>query len=284
MSYPDFGPRCDPANGHKGTLYVIDELHNYFGARNWQATGTDCTFYLSQHRKMGDDVLLISQHPDQVDKALRRLCQDFTVLVNLGKTKLFGFTFPGFGRRNTFANQGDRQPIESGTYRMNIGEYGKLYDTNAGAGGIVGRTDLKEKGGGGMSPLLIPVFVVAIVLACWFVPKLVFAGMGTVAKQAASGLDVVVDKGTNGMQKMFQKFSTNAPAPFVVSNVTSVPVVVSMAGTNTNTLTIVRRVILGANRTYWLSDGRRISQDDPMVKVAAEDYIVLEGGNVIWKQ
>ena len=51
-----------------GVLYIIDELHEYFNAREWMETGRSALTYLSQHRKMGDDVHL--HHP--IDRQRRQ--------------------------------------------------------------------------------------------------------------------------------------------------------------------------------------------------------------------
>ncbi len=283
---PDFGARFRDGRTFPGTLYIIDELHIFFPSRAWAKTGDDALDYQSQHRGLGDDCILMSQHPEQCDKAMRRLCQDFTYLTNLGKTKLMGFTFKGFGRRATFAKETDPQPIETGTYRLPIAEYGGLYDTNAKAGGIVGRIDIKEKGGGGRNPLLIPVYVVVILLACWFLPKLLFAGVGTMARQAASGLSTVTHGATNAMQRMSSHLATNAVPHVMVGPTLPVlpitPSITAVKSPDTNKLTISRRVILGHKRTYWLSDGRKVSQGDGDVLVAQEDYIILQGGKVVW--
>jgi Zonular occludens toxin (Zot) len=136
MEVPDFTGR-----GMPGTLYVIDEVHNYFGARDWQATGSDCTYFLSQHRKMLCDVVLITQHPDQTDKALRRLAQEYMVIRNLSREPVFGFRIANFFRWTRMLNSPSSPnpaPFDSGFLKLKAEEYGKLYDTMAGVG-IAGR-------------------------------------------------------------------------------------------------------------------------------------------------
>jgi hypothetical protein len=136
MEVPDFTGR-----GLPGCLYVIDEVHNYFGARDWQATGSDCTYFLSQHRKMLCDVVLITQHPDQTDKALRRLAQEYMVVRNLSREPVFGFRIANFFRWTRMLNSPtspNPAAFNSGFLKLKAEEYGKLYDTMAGVG-IAGR-------------------------------------------------------------------------------------------------------------------------------------------------
>jgi Predicted ATPase len=97
INVPDFGARFRDGKQFPGTCFFIDEFHIFFPSRAWAKTGDDALHYQSQHRGMGDDVVLISQHPEQCDKAMRRLCQDFTYLTNMGKTKVLGFSFSRAG-------------------------------------------------------------------------------------------------------------------------------------------------------------------------------------------
>jgi len=59
----------------KGVQYYIDEAHLKFDSREWQTTGPILSFYASQHRHMEDNVLFMSQNPEQVEGRLRMLAQ-----------------------------------------------------------------------------------------------------------------------------------------------------------------------------------------------------------------
>lgn len=61
----------------EGRLFVLDEAHIAFNARQWQTTGSDVLFYLSQHRKLGDDVIVITQAAGNLDKQFRSVAQTF---------------------------------------------------------------------------------------------------------------------------------------------------------------------------------------------------------------
>jgi hypothetical protein len=72
---PDFSVVKDP-----GVFYVLDEIHIAFNSRAWALTGNEVLYYLSQHRKLGDDVVCITQSVNNVDKQFRSVAQDYTWL------------------------------------------------------------------------------------------------------------------------------------------------------------------------------------------------------------
>jgi hypothetical protein len=169
MEVPDFEDR-----GMPGTLYVIDEVHIYFGAREWQATGSDCTYFLTQHRKMACDVILVTQHPEQTDKALRRLAQEYMVVRNLSREPVFGFRIANYFRFLRMLNS-PQSPnpgtFDSGFIKLKPEVYGKLYDTTAGVG-IAGRVSpTVEARGIHFYWLAVPACVV-IVLFVWLATHL----------------------------------------------------------------------------------------------------------------
>lgn len=54
------------------TLIVIDECASMFNCRSWDAKGRmDWIYFMQQHRKLGFDMLLISQHDRLIDKQIR---------------------------------------------------------------------------------------------------------------------------------------------------------------------------------------------------------------------
>ncbi|MGL1932715.1 MAG: zonular occludens toxin domain-containing protein [Desulfotalea sp.] len=57
-------------------LIVIDEIQNFFNARDWQAQANrDFGEWASTHRKKGFDVICISQRPERIDSSVRSLFQ-----------------------------------------------------------------------------------------------------------------------------------------------------------------------------------------------------------------
>lgn len=120
-----------------GVFYVLDEVHIVFGARDWQEMGRAVLFYASQHRKLGDDVILISQAPKNVDSQFRSIAQDYTVLRNHGMEKFMFFKQPKMFGRSTFMNMptGSRldNPMETSYFKLNI-KQADCYETARGVG------------------------------------------------------------------------------------------------------------------------------------------------------
>jgi len=150
-----------------GVYYCIDEVHNFFGSRQWAETGQDVLFYLSQHRKLGDSVLCVTQAVANVDKQFRSVAQDFTYLRNLGKEKYGAFRLPSIFSRKTFGSPPTEHslPMETGTFRLDVAGVGACYDSAQGVG-IHGRGADKTERKTGMhwSVFVIGIAVLVLVL------------------------------------------------------------------------------------------------------------------------
>jgi hypothetical protein len=99
-------------------------------------------YYLSQHRKLGDDVVLISQSIQNVDKQMRSVAQDFTYVRNLTKEQHGLFRLPALFIRRVFLELPTGpgvKAVQTGTFRLDVSGVAKCYDTAAGVG-IVGST------------------------------------------------------------------------------------------------------------------------------------------------
>jgi len=121
----------------QGTCYGIDECHTLWPARGWQGTPRHADFYLSQHAKLNDMCLFVTQNTKLVDPNFYRLAQDFTYCVN-GRLQKFG----RFRGANKFVATTYQNPvmINGAEPSMNVLEYSldlevaKCYDTSAGVG------------------------------------------------------------------------------------------------------------------------------------------------------
>jgi hypothetical protein len=136
-----------------GVLFVIDEIHTYFNARNWQSTGEDALYYLSQHRKFGDDVICITQHTKQVETQFSRLAEFFYFCRNTRKLKLpiFGGVFKApssliVSQYDDIAVKG--APLSTRVYTVDAKGVGSCYRTAAGVGFVGGSADTEHKAKG----------------------------------------------------------------------------------------------------------------------------------------
>ena len=131
-----------------GVFYLLDEVWKFWGARNWQETGEGVHSYSAQHRKFGDDVLLVSQTVKQVDSQIRSLCQDFTLVRNRFKERIGLFRQPGVFTVDVYLEPPGPtvRPMQSFPFLLDAEGLGACYDTSAGVG-IMGQggADLGER-------------------------------------------------------------------------------------------------------------------------------------------
>ena len=130
-----------------GVYFCLDEVHIAFNARAWADTGAEVLYYLSQHRKLGDDVICITQSVANVDKQFRSVAQDFTYVRNLGKEKWGLFRLPLRFVRKTYAQPpvGETsKPMEMGMYSLDAKGLARCYDTAKGVG-IHGRSGADKR-------------------------------------------------------------------------------------------------------------------------------------------
>lgn len=154
----------------RGAFIVLDELHLFFNAREWMHTGTDCLHYLSQHRKLGDDVICITQHVGNVDKQFRSVAQDFSLIVNGFKQKLGLFRGLPMFHRYTYSMEPNGlkiEPDDTGHFRLDAKGIASCYDTAAGIG-VHGRGADKAERKRGLHPLWFPVIAVLCILTIVF--------------------------------------------------------------------------------------------------------------------
>jgi len=190
-----------------GVYYAIDEVNNFFNSRAWMETGRDVLYYLSQHRKLGDTVICITQAVENVDKQFRSVTQDFTYLRNLSKETFGKFKMPSIFVRKTFGSPPSEhsQPMETGTFRLDVTGIAACYDTAQGVG-IHGRNadiGAKKKG--------IPIWILllgipAIIIAIYgSVPKLgamFFAPVKTVTPPSSNPVAIVAIVRSNTQQQL----------------------------------------------------------------------------------
>jgi len=184
VSYPE---------DNSGVLYIIDEAHIKFDAREWKEAGPELTYYASQHRKLNDEVIFITQHPDMLNNRLRMLAQQFWSFNNHGMERVFTY----FRKPSFFTCEVHRKmpvgmivPPPESVHRYRLDKsLADCYDTSAGIG-IKGRHLPEKKKSGGLSIgwVVIPAVIVVGVLvkipdfAAWGVTKATSASSGLSSK------------------------------------------------------------------------------------------------------
>jgi len=215
-------------NRGPGVLYVIDEAHIPFDSREWATTGPELTYYNSQHRKLNDELVFITQFEKLVDVRVRGFVQQFVYLNNNGMEKFWSF----FQKPNTFTMEihrkppsiGSPPPMEKRTFRMDY-TLANCYDTSAGVG-ITGRKmpETRRKKGLNMWWLTVPALAVVYLLSQ--APNWVTKGA-----HALTGMgDKVVDKAQASMKEKTGVQRGPAPLPPAVPGETQRPAINNSPG------------------------------------------------------
>lgn len=243
-----------------GVLFALDEVHIAFNSRAWATTGAEVLYYLSQHRKLGDDVLAITQAVGNVDKQFRSVAQDFTYLRNFAKETFGHFRLPSRFVRKTYSQPpvgtGEKtEPMEIGTFTLDVKGLARCYDTARGVG-IHGRAgaDKKERKKG-IHWLWFVVGAPAILWAAFhFTPRLI-VGLWHHSVPSSVPPSPVKSPATTVNMTHFQ------PGPSVADETKTNEASAARAPVHTNAVTCVGYIVLPAYVQVFLSDGRDARSD-----------------------
>ena len=212
---PDFRFRTAIAENRRGCHYIIDEAHKKFPPMHYQRVGAQAEWYMSELRKLDDDLDWITQHPEKVDKNFRRNCTQWMQFQNMSRASLF----MGVSLANRFRwhwyNQPELptrtdKPTKSGWYTLDKKRrYHFLYKTMDGtgvSGGMLKESSMHK----GRHPIIWVLAFVAIIVAAYLLPrvieKAITVGVGGVAKGFQNGLHKAAGN-------MLPASTTNSPAP-----------------------------------------------------------------------
>jgi len=249
LVFPEFEAA---SNRSHHTLYVIDEAHIYFDAREWANVGPALNFFASQHRKFRCDIIFITQFLDQVEKRLRNHATQFRECQNFGLRKWAFWKLPSvFMVRLTY--KAPPCPSENTvTHRINV-KLANCYDTTAGVGVKGGRAPERVRRKG-WPFWTLPAAACVVGVAVAYLPDLF----------ATKLLDRVGSAGTAslaGHAPAAPKPSETKPASpaavLPVQTANAMPVV------ERQSLVVVGYVVRGGMATLVLSDGRTLTEKDP---------------------
>jgi len=274
----EFEFQDDP--GLSGCLYVIDEAGVAgFDAQGWNTSegraprGVECSWYLDQQRKFGDDVVASTngRRPSAIAKPFRDKAHVFVKLKN-GYLQQFGI-FKGQGKFTArhFTQEPDAkdsEPFKIETWTMDETGLAACYRTQDGVGVEGVQADIGKRAKG--IPILwaIPLAIgLAAVLAIG-IPALISRYLGVMGSKVGaevSGTVASVAQKTaevTGAAKLVPDFQVNAagvPAPVHTPRWEPAPA---------PGVTVVGVTQAGGRVNVSLSDGRVLTE--------AEDYLRIE--------
>lgn len=191
-----------PQYCNRGCLYQLDEVHKSFPARYWQALGPQVEDYVSEVRKLNDDVDLITQHPEKVDKNMRRNATEWVHVVNMDRTRLFmGVTFKK--RFRYYCYQQTEMPGKSDkpTTQEFFSRGGKdriefIYLTMWGQS-VRGAGTSESNKRTGLHPIVWVFFIVGIFIAAHYFPLIIEEAVAKAVGAGAQGLSKGFQRGVS---------------------------------------------------------------------------------------
>ena len=207
---PDFRFRTEIAKNRIGCHYIIDEAHKKFPPMHYQRVGAQAEWYMSELRKLDDDLDWITQHPEKVDKNFRRNCTQWMNFQNMSRASLFmGVSFKGRFRWHWY-NQSEipsRQdkPTKSGWYQLDpkrrVHQLYKTMDGTGVSGGMLKESSMHK----GRHWTIWLLALVGILVAAWFLPQII-------EKVVTQGIGGLAGGFQRGIQKGTEKMMAPAPA------------------------------------------------------------------------
>lgn len=156
----------DFSNPGQGVVYLLDEVQLFYNVRRFALVPREFGYYLSQHRKLGDDVVAITQQPANLDRMFQSYAEQYISLHNMAKRKMGPFRFPAYfeARAYSFRPTGSPGDFAEATiaYRLDK-ELANCYLTQQGIG-VAGEHADKGERAKGISMLWLAVIPVVILL------------------------------------------------------------------------------------------------------------------------
>lgn len=284
-----------------GCFFVIDEVHQVFGNRSWAEIGESLEVYVSQLGKLNDDLILVTQHPEKVEKNLRRNATRVVEIQNMSKVRLWGgVSFNGVFRYREypcFPQRGD-SPTESGRYHIGDKRYKDVYDTMSGiglSGGLMPEQN-PRKGGHWIRWVGIAVVILAVAITFPPVAMKTFSAVFTTGLRSVTGKvsgaivgDGIVGKkisvippavGDNPRSAVPSRASHPSPAAFVPSAGGFYGA--SGIGVSSDVYWVGLMVEKGKHRVF-LSDGRDYKENDGHLTVInPKTWIIVDNVRYLW--
>jgi hypothetical protein len=257
-----------------GVVYVLDEVQNAYNNRTWQRVGLQCTYYMSQHRKLGDDVFALTQSEANVDKQFKSFAQEHIYLRNTAKERFGLFAGPKRfwwgGYCSPRNNSNTQSAMYTGNFKLEPDGIDRCFDTAKGVG-VAGRlADTQESARGFPWWWAIPAAIAVIALAS-FLMSGTFIGWFTGGKKAsAKTVSQPVSRPANlGPSRPVQTLLPDQPVFAPARKHEPLP------ESEKVWLTAVTKI--GSHVKIYLSDGRSYSEDSPALQFVSDGSVVVGG-------
>lgn len=281
------GQRAECSLGQKPVTFLIDECHQFFNAREFKSIQDDALHYGSQHGKVGDNIILISQACENVDVAWRRIAQAYHYIKNMRKNSIpvLGgiFKAPALFVRTEYLEPKTGKQIKQAeqTFTLDAEGIASCYETAVGVG-VIGQFADKDQARKGLAWWWLLVLLAVGTVVAWRLPGYI---MNKVLSSVIHGPSAVVSPivktnsaaGGDRANVFIQTFSgaaNNSHSPAVVEMPKAPPSFVESKDVFWTT-----RVKLNGRWLIGLSDGQSFYLPDERVRAISLQAIMV-GTNV----
>jgi len=205
-----FTPLYSRPETAEGVVYFIDEVHDYFNAREWMENGRGALYYMTKHRHLLDDFWWISQAPEQVEATVKRLTSEFFEVRNHYRES-FGL----FRKQGKFVWSAyykipspSEKPFDGNSFLLDPKGEASCYRTTGALGSKNGKPEKIQR------PKKLPFWVlpIAVVLAIWAMGALIMA-VPKMSEKGMSGIMGGVMKGANHSAPVSGVKQSGGPPP-----------------------------------------------------------------------
>jgi hypothetical protein len=176
--------------------FYIDEVHNFFSSRDWATNGRSTLYYASQHRHLHDNVWLMTQVMENVEKQLRSLVSETHRTRNFLRRSVGPFRMrPRFLVKSYYGvPSGREQPFHTQSFALDAAGVAGCYETTGALGVHKAAEKVKNKGFlpwwslpvGGIGVVAALALIVAVVPRWGFRAIIGRAGFGRVVPASHS--------------------------------------------------------------------------------------------------
>lgn len=244
--------------------YYIDEAHNFFSSREWATNGRGTLYYASQHRHLWDNVYLITQVMENVEKQLRGLVSETFQVRNQRRRSIGPVRMRPVFR--VFAFYGVPtpavQPYSNTTFSLDAEGVASCYKTVGALGVHTAPEKTRNKARLPWWTLPVGGAIAVLALIAFFV------GLPIVGARAAKS---VVSGGDKVLKKALPAVGSVLPVATVEPSVVEA----------VSPLSVVGVVRWGSPRRprvkVMLSDGQVVEDDDPRLSRVGSSGVVFDG-------
>ena len=183
-----------PVGESPGVIYFLDEVQDYFNAREWANTGRAVMWHVGKHRHLDDDIYWMTPASEEVETTLRRKAHKWYRLQNRYRVKFKGFKVPGkFIWQEFYGIPGPSSVVESsGSFKLDPKDgFASTYKTTGALGVGTGKPETSGLAKG--PPFFVMIGLIGAGMLVFFcgmlyVPKLVGKAIGHSMKSLQIGM------------------------------------------------------------------------------------------------